>query len=139
MINLYQMEHELSKKKDNEPINMYRMTRVEIIGRLINGKQIYFITDCDKSFCNECAKESCTLEYFLEKNPEKGKLFLNEVYKFVIEKNPSLADKFTDKKDLITFILKKCSGYDNCYDFLFKGEKLISIKYDDLVNLKKND
>jgi len=133
------MEYVLPKKKENEPINLYKLTRIEIIGRLINGKQIYFITDCDKSFCSACNKEACTLEYFFENNPEKSKIFINEVYKFVIEKNPSLIDKFADKKDLITFILRKCSGYDNCYDFLFKGENLISIKYDDFINLKRND
>ncbi|MBN2547202.1 MAG: hypothetical protein JXB50_15475 [Spirochaetes bacterium] len=129
----------MSKKKKNDDFDPHKMTRVEIVGKLINGKQVYIITDCDKSFCNVCSKDSCSLEYFFEKNPQKAKIFVNEIYRYEIEKDPSLIDKFVDKKDLITYVLRKCSGYDNCYDFLFRGDKLISIKFDDVINIKKTD
>jgi len=128
----------LDKKKKESPYDsQYKLSRLEIIAKTLNQKVIFFIIDCDKSFCTACEKESCTLEYFFEKNPVQAKVFVNEVYSFVTEKNPELKEKYPEKIDLITYILKKCAGYDNFYDFLFKGNKLISIKFDDAVNLKK--
>lgn len=127
------------KKKQDDSLDINKINRMEIISRTINGKQLFFVIDCDKSFCNECEKEACTLEYFFQKNPEKAKTFANELYNHAVSKFPNIKTMFKNKKDIITYLLKKCAGYDNYYDFLFKGNKLISVKYDDYINLRKKE
>jgi hypothetical protein len=118
-------------------IDANNFARIELIAKSVNGKQVFFIVDCDKSFCNVCDKETCTLENFFQKNPSKSKIFVNELYNHTVKKHPGIKSTYKNKHDVITFALNRCSGYDNYYDLLFKGDKLLSVKYDDYMNLRK--
>jgi len=108
--------------------SQFKLGKLEIVGKRIKGEYIYRIVDCDKSFCDICEAHSCNFDFFLSNNPLKAKIFINEVYKYMIEKNPQYKGK--EKTAVVRYALEMCSGYDDQYDFLFRGDKLISIKFD---------
>jgi|GEM_PF-3492982 len=108
----------------------FKLSKIELTGKKINGEFKYTITDCDKSFCDVCDGYSCDLDYFAANNPDKAKIFLHEVYDYMIKKKPHYKGIYSKKIDVIKYALEMCSGHDNHYDFIFRGNKLISVKYD---------
>jgi hypothetical protein len=124
----------MAETKNESP---YKIGRLEITKKNINNKQILFIVDCDKSFCNICNNDSCAFDYFLKNNKNKANILINEIYKYEANKNPDIIREHQDKKKVVAKSIQNCVGYDGHYDYLFKGDKLISIKYDAYWENKK--